>query len=160
MSAEQRKIGVLAVCLGNICRSPLAEAVIAKTVAEHGLSDKIHVDSAGTAGYHIGARPDPRTVSTCEKYRVPINHRARQLKEKDFIEFDYILVMDEDNLYDARRIAPKNGKAKLELFGSYGNQGIVEDPYYGGIDGFEKAYKQVSISAGELVKHIKKTHGL
>lgn len=79
------------VCLGNICRSPLAEAVLVGMVESRNLAPLIRVDSAGTAGYHVGSEPDERTIETCRKHGVPINSRCRQLKKKDFDEFDYIV---------------------------------------------------------------------
>ncbi|GMM30876.1 tyrosine protein phosphatase [Martiniozyma asiatica (nom. inval.)] len=121
------------VCLGNICRSPMAEAVFSYVANEYGLDLKI--ESFGTAGYHVGETPDSRTVSTCKKHRVPINHRAQQIKSSHFNEFDYILCMDESNLQNLKRIQPKNSKAKLSLFGKYRTdpqfEVIVDDPYYG-----------------------------
>ncbi|KAI9014277.1 phosphotyrosine protein phosphatase I superfamily [Hyaloraphidium curvatum] len=153
-------IKVLFICLGNICRSPMCEAVFADMVRKRGLSDRIKVDSAGTAGYHIGSSPDPRSAETCRRHGVPVDHRARQLKPRDFEEFDYILAMDTENVSNARRIAPKEAKAKLDLFGKYGDVGIVEDPYYGGPEGFEINFKQVTKASEAFLEHLKKNHGL
>lgn len=92
--ADQHRVSVLCVCLGNICRSPLAAAVLKKLVADNGLSHVIRIDSAGTAGYHVGARADPRSEAECRKNNVPLKHSARKLSKQDFHEFDYILGMD------------------------------------------------------------------
>lgn len=87
---------VLVVCLGNICRSPMGEAVLQHLANERGAS--VQVDSCGTAAYHVGERPDERSIETCVKHEVPIDSRARQLQKKDFDEFDIIVGMDEMNM--------------------------------------------------------------
>ncbi|KAL1920566.1 uncharacterized protein VTP21DRAFT_943 [Calcarisporiella thermophila] len=140
------KSSVLFVCLGNICRSPMAEAVFAHIVNSNGLAEQFEIDSAGTAGYHVGSTPDERSVATCVKHGVKVNHRARQVSKQDFDKFDYILCMDESNLRDLMDMRPKNSKAKVHLFGSYDPQGkrIIQDPYYGGMSGFEVNFQQVS----------------
>jgi len=98
-------ITVAFVCLGNICRSPMAEAVFADMVNKHNLSDQItDIQSFGTAGYHIGETPDSRTVQTCKEHGVPINHRAQQITPKDFENFDYVLCMDNSNLKNLHKI--------------------------------------------------------
>lgn len=125
----------------------MAEAVFAHIVKENDLSDKItHIDSFGTAAYHVGDRSDSRTIRTCEKHKVPINHRGQQIKPKHFSQFDYILCMDESNLSNLKRIQPTNSKAVVGMFGEWKESDdfatIVDDPYYGGTDGFETCYKQ------------------
>ncbi|MDC6274226.1 low molecular weight phosphotyrosine protein phosphatase [Lacticaseibacillus paracasei] len=134
------------VCLGNICRSPMAEAVFQHIINEKGLGDSVHVESFGTANYHVGDKPDYRTIATCKRHGIPINHRGQQIKPKHFKEFDFILCMDESNLYNLKRIQPSDSKAKVMLFGEYSTDGkydkIVDDPYYGGEDGFEACYNQ------------------
>ncbi|SCV72334.1 BQ2448_3871 [Microbotryum intermedium] len=141
---------ILFVCLGNICRSPLAEAVFAHLVQERGLSTSFEkIDSAGTAGYHVGEEPDERTVATCKKHGVPISSLCRQLQARleslcksDFDEFDVIVGMDTMNMANIEKIRPKNSKAKVTLFGVYGDGKVIQDPYYGGPGGFEKTYQQ------------------
>ncbi|CEQ39354.1 SPOSA6832_00880, partial [Sporobolomyces salmonicolor] len=147
----------------NICRSPLAEAVFADIAKKRGYDD-IEVDSAGTAGYHVGEEPDERyapppcirlvaeadhvtsgrrSVEVCRKHGVPINSHARQLQREDFHKFDYIVGMDSMNMKNIESIRPKNSKAKVALFGSYGDGK--------GKDGFEKTYQQcVQYSEGLL----------
>ncbi|KAI9352136.1 phosphotyrosine protein phosphatase I superfamily [Obelidium mucronatum] len=140
------KISVLFVCLGNICRSPMAEAVFASTVKQQGLESAFaKIDSAGTAGYHVGDAPDSRSVATCKAHNVPVNHRGQKVKSTDFSTFDYILCMDDSNLSNLRNIQPKGTKAVVKLFGEFDPEGerIIEDPYYGGNEGFEHNFQQV-----------------
>eukprot|EP00833_Pecoramyces_ruminatium_P014109 jgi/Orpsp1_1/1188141/evm.model.d7180000062785.1 len=133
---SEGKISVLFVCLGNICRSPMAEAVFTHEVNKRNLSNKFKIDSCGTCGFHVGQDPDSRSSKTCRKHNVPVNHTARQICQDDFNKFDYILCMDESNLEDLREIAPKKSKDKIQLFGEYDPKGerIIRDPYYSGID--------------------------
>ncbi|KAI9599484.1 phosphotyrosine protein phosphatase I superfamily [Syncephalis fuscata] len=136
---------VLFVCLGNICRSPMAEAVFAHAVSERGLADQFTIDSAGTSGWHIGESPDPRSVGCCRRHNVPVKHAARQVVKDDFIQFDYIFCMDESNLSNLMKIKPQGAHAVVKLFGDFDPKGerIIEDPYYGGEDGFEHNFNQV-----------------
>ncbi|KAI8991526.1 protein-tyrosine phosphatase [Mycotypha africana] len=157
MSTEE-PISVLFVCLGNICRSPMAEAVFAHTVKKHNLQSKIpKIDSAGTASYHVGSAPDSRSVSTCKAHGVPVKHHARKVSKNDFEEFDYVLCMDESNLSDLKSIKPANSKAVLKLFGEFDPEGerIIEDPYYGGTQGFEHNFNQITRASEGLLKHLK-----
>ncbi|KNC77601.1 low molecular weight phosphotyrosine protein phosphatase, partial [Sphaeroforma arctica JP610] len=125
---------VLFCCLGNICRSPMAEAVFISVLKEQGLRDQWKVDSAGTAGYHIGSKPDSRSAACCKSHGVPVDSRARQVTVQDFSDFDFVLCMDTSNLDDLQRLAKKNknAAATISLFGSYDPEGesIIEDPYY------------------------------
>ncbi|KAG8962112.1 hypothetical protein FRC05_005512 [Tulasnella sp. 425] len=121
----------------------------------------VTVDSAGTAGYHVGDTPDERrvpwTVATCEKHGVPINHQARQVEKKDFKEFNYILASDHQalqNLSNLQRIAPKNPKAHVALFGSFGDDKAIADPYYGGQSGFDQCYRQCLAYSEGLLKSV------
>ncbi|KAJ3357126.1 hypothetical protein HDU83_008633 [Entophlyctis luteolus] len=146
-AAEEKPVSVLFVCLGNICRSPMAEAVFAHIVRENGLSPRFaRIDSAGTSSMHVGDSPDTRSAATCRTHGVPVSHRGRQVSARDFRDFDYILCMDDSNLSNLKRIQPAGSKAVVRLFGEYDAQGerIIEDPYYGGIDGFEHNFQQVS----------------
>lgn len=152
-------VSVAFVCLGNICRSPMAEAVFANEVAKAGLSDQIKVDSFGTSAFHIGENPDRRSAATCRKHDVPVNHKAQQIFPHHFSKFDYILAMDDSNLSNLQHIAPRNSKAKIQLFGEYRQSPkfdqIVDDPYYGGTDGFEHNFKQVQDFSSGLLKAIR-----
>ncbi|CDH08624.1 probable Low molecular weight phosphotyrosine protein phosphatase [Zygosaccharomyces bailii ISA1307] len=145
-----KSISVAFVCLGNICRSPMAEAVFRNAVKQQGLEDRFDkIDSFGTGDWHKGETPDSRSVSTCRSHSVPIDHRAQQIKPRHFNEFDYVLCMDEMNLRNLRRLRPDGSKARVELFGHWNGtnskfQAIVDDPYYGGVDGFEHNFRQVS----------------
>ncbi|KAI0051647.1 phosphotyrosine protein phosphatase [Auriscalpium vulgare] len=131
---------VLIVCLGNICRSPIGEAVLQHVASERGVD--IAVDSAGTAGYHVGEEPDDRAIATCKKFGVPINHAARQVHAEDFSEYTHILAADESNLRNLERIRPRNATAELRLWGSYVDNKPIDDPYYGGMKNFETTYRQ------------------
>ena len=124
---------VLFVCLGNICRSPTAEAVF-RARAKH---MAILIDSAGTGAWHAGERPDQRSRAEGERRGYSFaGQRARKVTVQDFYEFDFILAMDASNLSDLKVIQPENGTAKLSLFLPDGSD--VPDPYYGGSDGFSK----------------------
>ncbi|XP_073348600.1 low molecular weight phosphotyrosine protein phosphatase isoform X1 [Pagrus major] len=137
---------VLFVCLGNICRSPIAEAVFRKMATEAGVEDNWRIDSAATSTYEIGNHPDDRGQACMKRHSVPMRHVARQVTKEDFKSFEYILCMDESNLSELNRKAKsvKDYKAKIELLGSYDpqNQLIIKDPYYGSAEDFEKVYEQ------------------
>ncbi|KAM9445249.1 low molecular weight phosphotyrosine protein phosphatase isoform 1-T1 [Clarias gariepinus] len=137
---------VLFVCLGNICRSPIAEAVFRKMATESGVVDKWVIDSGATSDWNIGSAPDTRSLDCLKKHGIDTNHRARQVTKEDFTTFEYILCMDDSNKRDLDRKASgiKNSKAKIELLGSYDpeNQGVIQDPYYGSEKDFETVYEQ------------------
>jgi protein-tyrosine phosphatase len=135
---------ILMVCLGNICRSPLAEGILKSKLP----TSQFTVDSAGTASYHIGSAPDIRSVAVAKKYGINISHlKGRQFNVNDFDKFDLIYVMDESNYQNvvslARYETDKN-KVKLILNEVYPNQNYsVPDPYYGGEQGFENVFKML-----------------
>ncbi|KAJ2544377.1 Low molecular weight phosphotyrosine protein phosphatase [Coemansia sp. RSA 1933] len=151
------KTGVLFVCLGNICRSPMAEAVFQHIVETNGISDQFVIDSSGTSNFHVGDTPDSRSVKTCRDRGVRVNHRARQIRTGDFSKFDYILCMDESNLDDLRMAQPEGSKAHVALFGSYSDNtkdAIIRDPYYGGNKGFVTNFEQVVRCSLGLLKKL------
>ncbi|ODV89257.1 hypothetical protein CANCADRAFT_65835, partial [Tortispora caseinolytica NRRL Y-17796] len=156
MSKEPISVGFC--CLGNICRSPMAEAVFRHVVKTEGHIDKIkEIDSFGTGGWHEGESPDRRSSATCRKNGVSISHKARKVTKDDFERFDYILAMDEMNVNNLMQMRPKNSKAKVMLFGEFRRDQklpkVVEDPYYGGSDGFQFNFEQiVDFSRGFIEK--------
>ncbi|KAI4179942.1 MAG: hypothetical protein L6R41_007550 [Letrouitia leprolyta] len=162
-TSPQHPVSVLFVCLGNICRSPMAEGVFrSMTKADKRVG---RVDSAGTGAYHEGCPPDPRTMSVLEDNgELDYNHSARKIQHSDFKNFDYILAMDEDNLDDLlhvqRRIVKKSGPdaaaAKVMLFGDFGGRKgeQVVDPYYGARDGFTIAYEQMTRFSKGFVEQV------
>ncbi|XP_006620838.1 low molecular weight phosphotyrosine protein phosphatase-like isoform X1 [Apis dorsata] len=124
---------VLMICLGNLCRSPIAEAVFNDQINKLGLSDSWEVDSAAIIGYHIGKNPDHRSMSIIkEKGITNYSHRARQITRDDFIKFDWILAMDNSNIQYLNTMKPPNTTAKIELLGKYDPRGelTIRDPYY------------------------------
>jgi len=133
-------IGVMFVCLGNICRSPLAHALFVHKARERGLADRFDVDSAGTAAYHTGKPPDPRTRAVLAKHGVKSVGAARQASPADFDRFDHILAMDRQNLRNLRAIAPSGLASRIRLALEPTSGGEVPDPYYGGVDGFGQVY--------------------
>ena len=146
---------VLFVCLGNICRSPLAEAIFDHKCKLKGFAE-ISSDSAGTGAYHIGSQPDPRTIKIAQENDVYINHRARQFKEEDSTEFNYIFAMDESNY---ENIIVMLGYKPDHLFllrefehnFSKNDDLNVPDPYYGGSDEFKKIFDMMSISIENFI---------
>jgi len=146
------EIGVLFVCLGNICRSPMAEAAFRREAAERGLD--IAIDSAGTGDWHIGKPPDPRAQAEALRNGLDISHyRARQVDPHDFHRFSHIFALDHANLADLREIAPADTRASLSLLldlvdGMKGQ--AVADPYFGDDSGFAVTWEQVSLAASKL----------
>jgi protein-tyrosine phosphatase len=147
---------VLFVCLGNICRSPLAEAAFRGEAERLGLDVKI--DSAGTGDWHIGHPPDRRAAAVAKKKGVDISHlRARQVTPEDFRRFDHIVALDAQNLADLKAMRPADGKARLSLLLDHveGRQGqAVTDPYYGQEEHFEDAWGDVVAGAAGLARRI------
>ncbi|KAK0619212.1 phosphotyrosine protein phosphatase I superfamily [Immersiella caudata] len=155
------QISVLFVCLGNICRSTMAEGVFQSMVKKEpykGLVAKI--DSCGTGAYHVGDEPDDRTMSTMEEHGInDYVHAARKVNASDFDKFDYIFAMDRSNLADLERMQQRKsgGNAKVMLFGEYSGTGraeVISDPYYGGRQGFEKAYEQATRFSKNFLREV------
>ncbi|CAG9807186.1 unnamed protein product [Chironomus riparius] len=139
------KKNVLFICLGNICRSPIAEAVFIDIVKKRNLTDKFDIDSAAIGSWHVGKKPDKRALETMSKHNLEYNNKARRITTEDFRKYDYIFGMDDENMSDLDELKPSDGKAKLLLLGEFDPKGerIIRDPYYdNNSDGFEKAYVQ------------------
>jgi len=151
---------VLFVCLGNICRSPLAEAAFRRAAEEAGL--EVQVDSAGTANYHVGEPPDPRSIEEAGRHGIDISaYRGRQLSARDFHEFDHIVGMDQSNMTNIAHVDPGDGKAKVTMMldlvsGHEGRE--VADPWYGGQDNFRDTWDDVSRGAEALVAILSDGH--
>ena len=156
------KVAVLFVCMGNICRSPTAEAVFREYVQRAGLSAQIEVDSAGTHDYHVGEPPDLRTQRAAQQRGFHMTHlRGRQVSAVDFADFDYVLAMDEANLAILNQLTPTNSQTRAELFLHYAHHHVeraVPDPYYGGADGFERVLDMVEDAAAGLLQAIRVQH--
>nr|XP_028578249.1 low molecular weight phosphotyrosine protein phosphatase isoform X2 [Podarcis muralis] len=145
MAAGEAK-SVLFVCLGNICRSPIAEAVFRKLVTEGNIENKWVIDSGAVSDWNVGRSPDARALSCLRNHDIQTGHKAQQVTKDDFLTFDYMLCMDESNLRDLKRKSNsvQNCKSQIELLGSYDPQKqlIIEDPYYGTDEDFETVYQQ------------------
>ncbi len=159
---EMKKVRVLMVCMGNICRSPLAHGIFEHLVAEAGLSDRIEVDSAGTHAYHVGQPPDPRSQDTARSRGIDITaQRARKVMADDFEAFDFVLAMDRDNYAMLEAICPPGREERLMLFMQFAperGEREVPDPYYGGVSGFERVYEMVHAAAQGLLETIRRDH--
>ncbi len=150
------KLAVLFVCMGNICRSPLAEAAFRAEAARIGLD--VEIDSAGTGGWHAGDPPDPRAQAVARRHGVDISQqRARQVKREDFTKFSHIVALDRDNYAALDRLRPAGGGADLSLLLDHveGRAGEpVADPYYGDESGFEITWRDVTQGAAGLARQL------
>lgn len=158
-------IRVLMVCLGNICRSPTAHGVLARLVAEAGLSHAIEVDSAGTADFHLGKSPDPRSTAAAAKRGYDLQSLvARQVTSRDLVDFDYVIAMDTENLGVVINLQAEaeaaSTKVGLLLSFSGGDRVNVPDPYYSGEEGFEEVLDLVEDSCKALLDEIIATHDI
>ena len=152
---------VLFVCMGNICRSPTAHAVMQHKLEQRKLTRQIKVDSAGTHAFHTGEPSDPRSREYAASRGVDMESiRSRKITEADFNDFDFILGMDHDNMELIRYYAPAEHRAEINLFLAYANQlgevaeNVVPDPYYGGADGFRHVFELVEQGCDSLLSHI------
>ncbi len=156
-------VRVLFVCMGNICRSPTAQALFQEAVTAAGLDDEITTDSAGTHAYHIGNPPDARAIITALDREVDMTDlRARQVCEADFEQFNYVVAMDRDNLslLEASCSPPEQHRLSLMLDWAEGWGDEVPDPYYGGDEGFVRVFDMLTEASQGLLEHIVSRHGL
>ena len=150
---------IMTVCLGNICRSPMAEAVLRSKIAESGLREQVSVESSGTAGWHRGDDADPRALATLERHGYPLRHSARQFRRTWFDAMDLVLAMDRSNYDDLLHLATSAGVtgSQVRLLRSFDPDATgdeVPDPYYGGTDGFVEVLHMVEAAADGVVAHV------
>ena len=145
---------VLFVCLGNICRSPLAEGVFRQLVSEAGLGYRIAVDSAGMGGWHSGDMPDPRAMEVARNNGVDLSEqRARKIRPDDFFQFDHIFGMDRSNVENLVSVAPVGSPSSVHLLLEFttGQNVDIPDPYYGGAGGFDAVYRTIREASESLL---------
>ncbi|TPK89593.1 MULTISPECIES: low molecular weight protein-tyrosine-phosphatase [unclassified Mesorhizobium] len=148
---------VLFVCLGNICRSPLAEGVFHSVLAERGLARRIVLDSAATSGWEVGSAPDPRSIAVAAQHDVDISgQRARKVLPEDFSRFDLILGMDRANVRDLKALAPAAARDRIHLYLDFatGKTADVPDPYYDGAEAFASVYRMIREASEALAKRL------
>jgi len=151
---------ILFVCLGNICRSPTAEAVFRARAKQAGVD--VIIDSAGTSGWHKNETPDPRSMQAGEERGYSFAGQAsRKVTTNDFVEFDYILAMDQKNINDLKTTCPPDYLSKINLFLDYAPNVVtheVPDPYYGGSDGFDRVLDLIEMASDGLISALRASH--
>lgn len=156
-------IGVVFVCLGNICRSPLAEGVFRAEVGRRGITNRFRIDSCGTGGWHVGEGPDPRSVEVAARHGVDIAaQRSRKLAPTDYTDFDWLVAMDRHNARDLAASRAPGATCRIVQFMDYVDppQGAdVPDPYYGGPGGFDHVYELLACGMGPLLDAILEADG-
>jgi protein-tyrosine phosphatase len=169
---QHSTVNVLFLCLGNICRSPLAEGVFMHHVRQAGLTHRLAADSAGTGNWHVGELADPRSRAVARRYGLELTHRARQLALHDFAKFHYVVAMDRSNLHNAqtlllsangRGVFPQQASSQLVLMRDYDPQAThpdVPDPYTGTDQDFEKVYHMLHRSTQAFMQHLRAQHAL
>ena len=162
--SRKPKVGVVFVCTGNICRSPLAEGVFRHLAIERGLADRLEIDSAGISDYHEGDPPDRRTAAVARSRGIELTGKSRPLVRSDLERFDYVIVMDEENRQGVDRLARGSAPAGRvhflrEFDPEAGDQRAVPDPYYGGPSGFEHVHDLVERACRHLLDSIAQEHG-
>ena len=150
---------ILFVCLGNICRSPLAEGIFAHLVSQANLSGKYTIDSAGTSSYHVGAAPDKRMIKTSQKNGIELNSFARKVEVSDFDNFDLILAMDRSNFNHLEQFALKNNKRTdniqlMRMYDENPDDFNVPDPYFGGQKGFDNVFDIIHRSCVNMLHQL------
>lgn len=160
----ERTVSVLFVCLGNICRSPLAEGVFRHLSREAGLEGRLRVDSAGTGAWHVGEAPDPRSREVARRNGIDLGGAARQVRPDDAEAFDWIVAMDRSNFRSLEEMGAERSGARLHLLREFDpladGTAEVPDPYYGGEDGFDRVYEMIDRSCRALLDRIREEHGL
>lgn len=161
--SRSRTQRVLVVCMGNVCRSPTAEAVLRQCLADAGLGDRIEVDSAGTYGGHAGKPPDERSIAHGARRGYDLStQRARQVRVEDFEHFDWVLPMDGTNEAELLKLAPAHQHHKIRRLMTFAPPGLpasVPDPYYGGAAGFEKVLDLIELACRGFVEHLHSKQG-
>ena len=156
------KAKILFVCLGNICRSPLAEAIFKHKIKEHRLEAYFEADSCGTSNYHIGDPPDSRTIANAKKNGVIITHLGRQLCDRDLEQYDYVLAMDNSNHQNILRLTNAiQFSGKVELMRNYDPKekgGEVPDPYYGGEGHFQEVFDILDRTMENFIQHLEQKY--
>ena len=155
-----KKTSILFVCMGNICRSPTAEGVFRHRAAAAGLAGALHIESAGTHGYHIGEPPDTRSMQHAARRGYDLSaQRARQVAASDFERFDHLLAMDRDNLALLEKTCPPQHRHKLGLFMRFAKESaseVVPDPYYGGAKGFDRVLDYIEDASDGLIAALRR----
>ena len=162
LADSDRPVRLLFVCLGNICRSPLAEGVFAHLARDAGVDRLFEVDSAGTGAWHVGEAPDPRSIETAARRGIELRGRARKVMAEDFSTFDLILAMDHDNLMELERLCDTEAsRARVTLLREFDPESQenlnVPDPYYGGPDGFDRVFDIVHRACSVLLEELRET---
>ena len=157
-------VKVLFVCMGNICRSPTAQGVFERLVADSDLATVIQIDSAGTHAYHIGEKPDERASAAALKRGIDLSkQKARRVSADDFQLFDYVIAMDSSNIEDLAASCPPGHESRMRLFMEFAPDievNEVPDPYYGGATGFERVLDLIELAAAGLLAEIRQQHRL
>lgn len=153
MSEPSDRIGVLFVCLGNICRSPLAEGLFIHLARDRGVLDRFEVDSCGTGGWHVGKQADPRSIDVARRHGVELPSRARQVDAATDWRFDHVLAMDRSNRGDLLALgAPRERVSLMRAWdATLDGEHDVPDPYYGGADGFDEVYGMLERACAGLL---------
>jgi protein-tyrosine phosphatase len=156
-----KKIKVLFICMGNICRSPTAEGAFAKLITEQNVAAHFILDSAGTHAHHVGEAPDLRSQKAAAERGIKLTHlRSRKVTHDDFEDFDYLLVMDDENYSILNEVCPEEYKAKISYLLDYAphlNERQVPDPYFGGKYGFERVLDGVEAGAVGFLNMLRET---